>query len=101
MNPAAGLQPYQARQLGFGLGLTAAQVKQFGAICANLYRLFTECDASLLEINPLIVDGSGNLLALDAKINIEDNALFRQPSWTPCATRARKTRWKAVRPPTI
>ena len=80
INPGAGLQPYQVRKLGFGLGLTAPQMKQFGGICNNLYRLFTECDLSLLEINPLIVDGSGNLLALDAKINIEDNALFRQPS---------------------
>jgi succinyl-CoA synthetase beta subunit len=78
INPGAGLQPYQVRKLGFGLGLTAAQLKQFGAMCSKLYRLFTECDLSLLEINPLIINGAGNLLALDAKINIEDNALFRQ-----------------------
>ena len=78
VNPGAGLQPYQVRKLGFGLGLTGAQMKQFSAICSNLYRLFTDCDLSLLEINPLIVDSSGNLLALDAKINVEDNALFRQ-----------------------
>jgi succinyl-CoA synthetase beta subunit len=79
INPGAGLQPYQVRKLGFGLGLTAAQLKQFGVMCSRLYRLFTECDLSLLEINPLIINGAGNLLALDAKINIEDNALFRQP----------------------
>ena len=79
INPAAGLQPYQSRQLAFNLGLNASQVKQFVQIAASLYRLFEECDASLLEINPLIVDMSGNLVALDAKINIEDNALFRQP----------------------
>ena len=48
-------------------------------MCNNLYRLFNECDLSLLEINPLIVNKQGDLLALDAKINIEDNALFRQP----------------------
>jgi succinyl-CoA synthetase beta subunit len=78
VNPGAGLQPYQVRKLGFALGLTGAQMKQFAAICSNLYRLFTDCDLSLLEINPLIVDSSGNLLALDAKINVEDNALFRQ-----------------------
>jgi len=79
VNPGAGLQPYQVRKLGFGLGLTGAQTKQFSAMCNNLYRLFTNCDLSLLEINPLIVDSSGNLLALDAKINVDDNALFRQP----------------------
>ena len=79
INPAAGLQPYQARQLGFALGLDAPQIKQFIALTQNLYRLFDECDASLLEINPLIVNKNGDLVALDAKINIEDNALFRQP----------------------
>jgi succinyl-CoA synthetase beta subunit len=79
VNPAAGLQPYQARQLAFGLGLNATQAKQFVQLTKNLYRLFKECDAGLLEINPLIVDRSGDLLALDAKINIEENALFRQP----------------------
>jgi succinyl-CoA synthetase beta subunit len=79
INPGAGLQPYQVRKMGFGLGLDAAQLKQFGAMCNNLYRLFNECDLSMLEINPLIVDDKGDLLALDAKINIEDNALFRQP----------------------
>jgi succinyl-CoA synthetase beta subunit len=79
IHPAAGLQPYQARKLGFGLGLHAGQLKQFIKIVQNLYRLFDDCDASLIEINPLIVTKSGDLLALDAKINIEDNALFRQP----------------------
>ena len=79
VNPGAGLQPYQVRKLGFGLGLTGPQMKQFASMCNNLYRLFTESDLSLLEINPLIVDGAGNLQALDAKINVEDNALFRQP----------------------
>jgi len=78
VNPAAGLQPYQARHMGFGLGLTAEQVKQFTKLLASLYRLFVERDASLLEVNPLIVNGEGNLHALDAKINIEANALFRQ-----------------------
>jgi len=79
INPAAGLQDYQARQLGFGLGFDAHQLKQFIPFAKNLYRLFTESDASLVEVNPLIVDKAGNVLALDAKINIEDNAMFRQP----------------------
>jgi len=78
VHPAAGLQPYQARQLGFGLGLDKEQLKEFGKIVAALYRLFTEKDASLVEINPLIVTGDGHLMALDAKVNIEANALFRQ-----------------------
>jgi succinyl-CoA synthetase beta subunit len=79
ISPGAGLQPYQIRKMGFGLGLDAAQLKQFGKMCNNLYRLFNECDLSMLEINPLIVNDKGDLLALDAKVNIEDNALFRQP----------------------
>ena len=79
VHPAAGLQPYQARRLAFGLGLEGEQIKQFVKIVQALYQLFTERDASLLEINPLIVTKAGDVVALDAKINIEDNALFRQP----------------------
>ena len=79
VNPGAGLQPYQVRKLGFGLGLSGPQMKQFATMCNRLYKLFIECDLSLLEVNPLIVNAAGDLLALDAKINIEDNSLFRQP----------------------
>jgi len=79
VNPGAGLQPYQARKLGFGLELTAAQMKQFAKLCDGLYKLFVDCDLSLLEINPLIVNSDGDLVALDAKINIDSNALYRQP----------------------
>ncbi len=79
VHPAAGLQPYQARQLGFALELDSTQMKQFAALIQNLYRLFHESDASLIEINPLIVNTDGDLVALDAKLNIEANALFRQP----------------------
>jgi succinyl-CoA synthetase beta subunit len=75
----AGLQPYQTRQMGFGMGLNAAQVRQLGKIMSALYKLFRDKDLSLIEVNPLIVDGAGNLLALDAKINADDNALFRHP----------------------
>jgi succinyl-CoA synthetase beta subunit len=78
VHPAAGLQAHQARGLAFGLGLDGDQVKQFVNVAGKLYRLFTECDASLLEVNPLIVDDAGRLVALDAKLNIDENALFRQ-----------------------
>jgi succinyl-CoA synthetase beta subunit len=77
VHPAAGLEDFQCRQLAFGLGLSGAQVAQFGKIAHALYKLYLDRDASLLEVNPLIVTEEGNLLALDAKINIEDNALFR------------------------
>jgi len=77
VSPAAGLQPYQARQLAFGLGLDKAQSRQFADLIGRLYKLYIECDASLVEVNPLIVTKRGDVLALDAKINIEDNALFR------------------------
>ncbi|HKX56017.1 MAG TPA: ADP-forming succinate--CoA ligase subunit beta, partial [Xanthomonadales bacterium] len=73
----AGLQAYQARQMGFGMGLNAKQVRQLTSIMDGLYRLFKDKDLSLIEVNPLVIDGKGDLLALDAKINIDDNALFR------------------------
>lgn len=75
----AGLQAYQSRQMGFGMNLSAVQVRQLGKIMAGLYRLFREKDLSLIEVNPLIIDNDGNLLALDAKINADGNALFRHP----------------------
>ncbi len=78
INPAAGLQDYQCRQLAFGLELSGKQVQEFTRIAQALYLLYLEKDASLLEINPLIVTGDGTLVALDAKINIEDSALYRQ-----------------------
>ncbi len=78
VHPATGLEPYQCRVMAFGLGLSGAQIDEFSKIAQALYRLYLEQDASLLEINPLIVTGEGKLVALDAKINIEDNALFRQ-----------------------
>jgi len=77
VHPTAGLQDFQCRQLAFGLGLAGTQIAQFAVIAHALYRLYVDLDASLIEINPLIVTSAGDLLALDAKINIEDNALFR------------------------
>jgi len=77
VNPTAGLQDFQCRQLAFGLGFKGTQIAQFGRIAHGIYKLYLEQDASLVEVNPLIVTADGDLLALDAKINIEDNALFR------------------------
>jgi succinyl-CoA synthetase beta subunit len=77
IHPAAGLQGYQCRQLAFGLGLKGTQVGEFQSMAMGLYKLYMEKDASLVEVNPLIVTKSGSLMALDAKINIDANAVFR------------------------
>jgi succinyl-CoA synthetase beta subunit len=74
-----GLQAYQIRQIGFALGFGAEQVKQLDALLGGLYRLFLEKDASIAEINPLVVTQGGDLVALDAKLNFDDNALYRHP----------------------
>ena len=79
IHPAAGLQPYQCRQLAFGLGLKGAQVAEFQTMALGLYKLYLEKDAGLVEVNPLIVTKAGGLMALDAKINIDANAVFRHP----------------------
>ena len=78
VHPAAGLQPYQCREMAFALGFSGAQIGEFQQIALALYQLYLERDASLLEVNPLIVTKAGKLVALDAKSNIDPNALFRQ-----------------------
>src|SRR6201998_2481515 len=75
--PATGLQPYHARKLAFGLGLSGDTANAAGPFLQALYRAFLETDASLTEINPLIVTGDGRLVALDAKMTFDDNALYR------------------------
>ena len=77
LDPAAGLQPFQMRRIGFALGLNSEGRKQLAGILAGLVRLFVEKDLGMLELNPLVITTSSELLALDAKINIDDNALFR------------------------
>ena len=77
IDPVVGLQGYQCRRAGFFLGLTGESFKQLQQVMQGLYRLFTENDASLVEINPLVVTGEGQLLAVDAKLNLDENALFR------------------------
>jgi succinyl-CoA synthetase beta subunit len=79
IEPGVGLVPFEARQLGFAIGLDGAQVNKAVKVMTSLYNAFVATDASLLEINPLVVTASGDLLALDAKMNFDDNALYRHP----------------------
>ena len=79
VDPNLGLQSYQVRRLGFRLGFDAEGVKILDRMLGRLYRLFVERDASLAEINPLVVTRDGELLALDAKLTFDDNALYRHP----------------------
>jgi succinyl-CoA synthetase beta subunit len=77
IDPAAGLQPWQCRRLAFGLGLKGPQIRQMQALMYGLYQMFCDADASLVEINPLVVKADASLLALDAKVNLDDNAAYR------------------------
>jgi succinyl-CoA synthetase beta subunit len=79
IDPAAGFQAFQGRKLAYGMNLTQAQIKPATTLMTDLYKLFQAKDCSLVEINPLVVTADDNLLALDAKVNFEDNALFRHP----------------------
>jgi len=77
VEPGVGLVPFQVRQLGFGIGLDGPQVTKAVKLVTSLYEAFVASDASLVEINPLVVTAAGDLLALDAKMNFDDNALYR------------------------
>jgi succinyl-CoA synthetase beta subunit len=77
IDPAIGLQPFQGRKLSYGMNLHGGQIGEGASLMANLYKLFVDNDCSLAEINPLVVTTGGKLLALDAKLNFDDNALFR------------------------
>lgn len=79
MDPLVGIMPFQCREIGFKLGLNDEQIKQFTQLMMGLGKMFVECDLSLLEINPLVVTKGGQILCLDGKINIDGNALYRQP----------------------
>jgi succinyl-CoA synthetase beta subunit len=81
VEPAAGFQPFQARKLAFGLGLPAPVLPKAVAFLQALYRAFESTDASLVEVNPLLLQRDGNLLALDAKLSFDDNALYRHPEF--------------------
>ncbi len=78
VSPDAGLQDFQARQLAFGLGLDKKQMRQFGDLVKKLYQLYLDTDASLIEVNPLITNTAGDVIALDGKIAVDGSAMFRQ-----------------------
>ncbi len=77
IDPATGMQPFHARRIAFALGLEGTQVRSAVKLLMSLYKAFTALDASLVEVNPLVVTGAGEVIALDAKMNFDDNALFR------------------------
>ncbi|MEM7208492.1 MAG: ADP-forming succinate--CoA ligase subunit beta [Pseudomonadota bacterium] len=77
IDPLVGVMPYQCRELAFGLGLSGDQIKQFSKLLTGLGKLVVEKDLALVEVNPLVITGSGDLLCLDGKINVDSNALFR------------------------
>ena len=79
IDPAMGLLPFQSRELAFKLGFTGKQVGQFATVLRACYRAFRDLDATMVEINPLVVTGAGDLIALDAKMSFDTNALFRRP----------------------
>ncbi|HXD74303.1 MAG TPA: ADP-forming succinate--CoA ligase subunit beta [Vicinamibacterales bacterium] len=79
IEPGVGVVPFEARQLGFAIGLDGKQVNKFVPLVTSLYNAFLATDASLVEINPLVVTAAGDLLALDAKMNFDDNALYKHP----------------------
>ena len=79
VDPLVGMMPFQCRDVGFRLGLNDAQIKQLTHLMMGLSKMFVECDLSLLEINPLVVTAQGDLVCLDGKVTIDDNALFRHP----------------------
>ena len=81
IHPATGMQPYHARKIAFGLGLGPELLGAAVPFLQSLYRAFMETDASLLEINPCVMTGDGRLVALDAKVNFDDNALYRHPEF--------------------
>jgi len=80
IEPAVGMQPFQARELAFGIGVPPGQVNQAVAAILGAYRAFRDLDATMVEINPLVVTTAGHVLVLDVKMSFDDNALFRRPN---------------------
>jgi succinyl-CoA synthetase beta subunit len=92
IDPATGFMPFHGRDLAYGLGLKGKEVSKAVQFMRGLYDCIIQRDASLLEINPLVVTAEGDVVALDAKMNFDSNALYRQPRWSSCATSTRRTR---------
>ncbi len=96
VNYVQGLQPFQCRKMGFAMGLNAKQANQLTKIMLGLFKLFNEKDLSLVELNPLAILVSGDLIALDGKINSDDNASFRQPKLVAMRDRAQEDELEAL-----
>ena len=79
VDPVVGMQPYQARELFFGMGLDTSLLRSFTKLVLNMYKMFVENDLGLIEVNPLVITAENELFCLDGKFNIDDNALYRQP----------------------
>jgi len=79
IDPASGLSSYHARKLAYGLGLEGKQISSFGKFVAAMYKAYVDLDIEIMEINPLVVTGAGDVVALDAKVSFDDNALYRHP----------------------
>ena len=100
VNFMQGLQAFECRKLGFAMGLGAKQTAQLAKIMLAMFQLFNHYDMSLIELNPLIINSAGDLMALDGKLNSDDNATFRQPSSRRCVTSARMIHSKRRLPST-
>ena len=81
IDPAAGYSPFHGRRLAAGLGLSGKTAVAFGKLAAALFKVFTELDCAILEVNPLVITGGGDVIALDAKVSFDDTALFRHDEW--------------------
>jgi succinyl-CoA synthetase beta subunit len=81
IDPSVGLQSFQARRMAFGLGLSGEPFKSFCTFIAKLYHAYEDMDCSMMEVNPLVVNSENKFIALDAKVNFDDNALFRHPDF--------------------
>ena len=97
VDPAVGLQAFQARELAFGLGLNIKQVSQAVTTIMGCYRAFRDLDATMVEINPLVVTKDDRVLALDAKMSFDDNAMFRRAESLRCAMPPRRIRARRTR----
>ncbi len=95
VDPAVGLVPFQARRLAYGLGLESGAAAAAVPVIAAMARLFEAEDASLAEVNPLVVTGAGSVVALDAKLDFDDNASFRHPDWEPLRDRTEEDETEA------